>query len=157
MKISWIYLGPFFDGEGSVGLYIFDYRGRRKNGELKVVPSIQITCFVKSHVLNLFHFLKGEDISSCIRRIKRKVVGIAVRGWEDVLKFIDKIQSFTIIKRKELMLLKRACTIYNGLPLSKYNGKKIKENYKKFIPIARELHNLKGGKGRYNRKSFSYV
>lgn len=151
MLISWSYLGPFFDGEGTAGLYI--YKSYKNPRNIKITPSIQLTCYDEIHVNNIINFLKSECIyASCVHLKNGQVRGLYIGAWGDILKFIDRISSYTIIKFEELTLLKKACKMYNGLN-HKRGIWQNRKNVNIFIPISEKLHSLKSGKGQYQRKS----
>jgi len=154
MIISWSYLGPFFDGEGTAGLYI--YREYRRPQNIKISPKIEIACYKKQHVLNIIQFLKTQNISANKRTTHGKIIGLDVNAWDGVLRFVKQIKNYTIIKLEELLLLEKACYIYRNLPAKKC-GKSITENMNKFIPIAKKLHDLKSRKGQYRRKSHRLI
>lgn len=140
-KIQWSYLGPFFDGEGSVGLYLVN-----KQKRIGINPVISITN--KGIFLSqIKEFLDSENIFS-----DQQQMSVRIYHWKDVEKFIDKILPFTILKRKELTLLKQACKIHH-----KYNSNNnphsrssIKDHVGEYAKIALKISSFKGLKGSKN-------
>jgi len=150
MEISWEYLGPYFDGEGCAGLYIWNYKGRRKK-EIKVQPEISIACFNEEHVENIHKYLERQSINSTILRIHGKIKGLQIGAWNSINLFVDNILPFTIIKNKELTLLTEVIKLYYSLP-KHGNGRFVSIKLNNFIIFAQKLHVLKSGKGQYRRK-----
>jgi len=106
------YVAGFFDGEGSVGLYLEKNRPK---------PVISITnCHW--HVLNYLHALVLPLLQIDVRG--QKNMQIRITSWEAVKNFVGVLKDICIVKRQELELMDQAVQLHQRL-VDNRSGRKI--------------------------------
>ena len=126
------YAAGFFDGEGSIGLYI------RKN---RPKPVISITnC--SWHVLNYLHALVLPLLE--VDFPAQKGMQIRISAWEDVKNFVEVFKDICIVKREQLELMHNAVKMHDNL-VKKRKDKKVysQDDVEIFKQIANEIKKAK--------------
>lgn len=133
MEMDWKYLGGLFDGEGCVAIYIYD----------EIRPRIVICSFFPSFNVMVRAFLSKEGIEGYLP--PKNHTQLQIYGWENTVKFAQKILPYTIIKNEELKLLIKANDI---------NTSKNTMYPPELLKIIIKLHEMKT-KGRKSDKSLN--
>jgi len=133
MQIDWKYFGGLVDGEGCVGIYLYD----------EMRPRTTISQRNREFLERLKIFLLSEGINSYLP--KGSSIQLVIHGWENTYKFAKKILPYVIIKAEEFKLLIKAYEI---------NKFKIVMYPPELLRIIIRLHEMKT-KGRRKDKSLN--
>jgi len=106
------YAAGFFDGEGSVGLYI------QKNRPKPVISIANCSWHVLNYLQALVLPLLEVDFPA------QKSMQIRISAWEDVKNFVDVFKDICIVKREQLELMYNAVKLHEKL-IKKRKGSKV--------------------------------
>jgi hypothetical protein len=126
------YAAGFFDGEGSVGLYI--YKNRPK-------PVISITnCHW--HVLNYLQTLVLPLLEVDFHG--QKQMQIRISAWKDIQNFVEVFKEICIVKREQLELMNEAIELHE-IARKRRKGKNVysERNIEEFKRICYKLKKAK--------------
>jgi hypothetical protein len=126
------YAAGFFDGEGSVGLYI------QKNRPKPIISITNCSWHVLNYLQALILPLLEVDFSA------QKDMQIRISAWEDVKNFVEVFKDICIVKREQLELMHNAVKMHENL-VKKRKGKKVysQDDVEIFNQIANEIKKAK--------------
>lgn len=135
--ITWEYVAGLFDGEGSCNLGIYSTNTRRGVSLGVVISSITLNA-----LLDVKSFLRQNEITCCIYKsgkgsLKCQVYHLEIQGNDSMLRFIDAVLPFSLMKKEVLSVLQEAIELKTSI---KESGGKIYENFESFDKLRKRLH-----------------
>jgi len=136
-KIDYSYIAGFFDGEGSA--MILTVKRKEENNIFRFRPVIKIaqaTTPILHKIRKLLGF--GKVVGNKISYVgKQRTTCYQVNGSKNILKFIELVSPYVVLKKKQLLLLKDLIKLQY-----KKNKPYTKKEFKKMIDIRDKVHKL---------------
>lgn len=164
MNMDWSYVAGFFDGEGCVTCMLATRRNKTHrnwypaarcsmaNTDKSVLENIQASFSlgtIQPLILNN-HTPQGETKSK-----KRAGWTLMICKQSDIIRFVDNIYPYSVIKKKQLALLREAVLFIQNNNREKWSKEKIEEYLKRFVEENAKLNGTTRGRKRAVERVFS--
>lgn len=133
--MDYSYIAGFFDGEGSAMILTV----KRKNNIFRFHPIIKIaqaTTEILHEIREKLGF--GKVVGNKVSYVgKKRTACYVVTGKENITKFVDIISPYVVLKKKQLILLKKVVSLQVGK-----NRPYTKKEFEKIMSVRDEVYKL---------------
>jgi hypothetical protein len=138
--MTWAYLGPFFDGEGSVGIYIY-----KEPTSFSVNPRLTIGNTFYAVIDSIVHLVEQYGMKSSTKTY-HAVKYFYLDRFGDIKTFIENILPFSFVKRAQLEVMYRGLCLFSDARKGAVYLKNDHPRLKEIASISLELAGMKSSK-----------